>query len=87
MKRILSILLLSATLVALLSSCRNPNPEDYVMMDDDMRKYFDVDRSDYTGKTIEIDKKYEVTDEAVNAKIELERCRSIEYLDGICKKG
>ncbi len=70
MKRILSILLLSATLVALLSSCRNPNPEDYVMMDDDMRKYFDVDRSDYTGKTIEIDKKYEVTDEAVNAKID-----------------
>ena len=39
-------------------------------MDDDMRKYFDVDRSDYTGQTIEIDKQYEITDEDINEVIE-----------------
>lgn len=70
MKKILSFLLLGTMLLTLLTSCQNPNPEDYVMMNDDMRKYFDIDRSDYTGQTIEIDKQYEITDEDVNANIE-----------------
>ncbi len=67
MKKLLSALLLAALLLTLAVSCQ---PKEFVLMDEDMRRYFSMKREDYTGVTLSIPAKYEVTDAMVDTALE-----------------